>query len=88
MSDRADEAKLGQIHSKLADLLEAQLDAAVRGACTACERHNVDLKVVAEAVKFLKANGITSRPTPGSPLGNLAGKLPILDPHEQDDPEE
>ena len=38
----------------------------------------IDPKVITE---ILKANGITSRSAPGSPLGNLTG-LPFRDPSE------
>jgi hypothetical protein len=38
----------------------------------------IDPKVITE---ILKANGITSRSAPGSPLGNLTG-VPFRDPSE------
>ncbi len=40
--------------------------------------HMIDPKVITE---ILKANGTTSRPAPGSPLGNPTG-LPFRDPKE------
>lgn len=57
---------LADLHAQVARVLAAQLAGA-----------EPDPRILANAIKFLKDNGITSALTPDSPLGNLVESMPF-----------
>lgn len=79
-------AKLGQV------LLNAlELGSTVSGKCHHCGEVTsfpivAEARYIAEAIKWLKDNGINSIPTEGSPTSKVASKLPfpdVTEPHER-----
>jgi hypothetical protein len=91
--DRASEETAQSLHQKLAEVLLKGLD----GRTEIMKDGEVvelppDPRMVANAIKFLKDNGITGLPIKGSDIDKLTEKLkakgkvlpfPILDPHEE-----
>lgn len=78
---RASEDSLGDLHSKLAEVLTD----AIKNGVTILDKEGVAHTVAAPAAilnvarQFLKDNGIDTVPTVNSPLGDLAKSLPSFD---------
>lgn len=65
MKRRASDDKLGELHTKIAEKLLAKI-----------ADGTADARDYANAIRFLKDNGIEAVVAPGSALGNLANSLP------------
>lgn len=62
---------------KLVKVLETLHDEVAKKLLTEIRKPEVDPRMIAEAIKFLKNNDITAVPAPGSATGDLTDKLPF-----------
>lgn len=70
---KTDSKKMGDLFDEYADILRAAM------------KKDPNASVLNVVRQFLKDNGISARPTQGSPLGNLVDSLPTFADDDSDD---